>query len=236
MPPSSAEPLRAPLELCDATWRPDGVAVLDRFSLRLEPGAITAVLGRSGCGKSSFLRVLAGLRTLDAGEVRGRPARLGFVFQEPALLPWRSAEANVALTLPAGTPPGAAREVLEAVGLAGRGDALPRALSGGQRMRVSLARALVSRPELLLLDEPFAALDAATLTDMQRLVLDAHASLGCTVVLVTHDRALAARLADRIVVVAGPPLRLSLDLPVAAPRPRSPEMVGELVRLMEAAP
>lgn len=236
MPPSSAEPFRAPLELCDATWRPDGVAVLDAFSLRLEPGAITAVLGRSGCGKSSLLRVLAGLRTLDAGEVLGRPARLGFVFQEPALLPWRSAAANVALTLPAGTPAGAAREALASVGLAGRGDALPRALSGGQRMRVSLARALVSRPELLLLDEPFAALDAATLADMQRLVLDAHASLGCTVVLVTHDRALAARLADRIVVVAGPPLRVSLDLPVAAPRPRSPEMVGELVRLMEAAP
>ncbi len=226
----------APLELVGATWRPDRTAILDGFSLRLDPGAITAVLGRSGCGKSSLLRVIAGLRELEAGEVRGRPARLGFVFQEPSLLPWRSAAENVALTLPAGSAPGAALAALESVGLAGRGEALPRSLSGGQRMRVSLARALLSRPELLLLDEPFAALDAATLAEMQHLLLAAHAALGCTVVLVTHDRALAARLADRILVVEGPPLRVTLDLAARVPRPRSPEAVGELVQAMEEAP
>lgn len=236
MLPSSAEPPAAPLELLGATWRPAGTAVLDRFSLRIEPGAITAVLGRSGCGKSSLLRVIAGLRQLEAGEVRGRPARLGFVFQEPSLLPWRSAAENVALTLPTGSAGGEALAALASVGLAGRGEALPRSLSGGQRMRVSLARALVSRPELLLLDEPFAALDAATLAEMQHLVLAAHAALGCTVVLVTHDRALAARLADRILVVEGPPLRIALDLPAPFPRPRPPEAVGELVQALERAP
>lgn len=224
----------AAVELQAVSWRPEGAPILDAFSFTVAPGSITVVLGRSGCGKSSLLRVIAGLRTLATGQVAGRPARMGFVFQEPALLPWRSAIENVELALPAGSPSALAVAALEAVGLAGHGAALPGALSGGQRMRVSFARALVSRPELLLLDEPFAALDSATVADMQRLLLQAQKDLGCTVLLVTHDRSLAARLADRIVVLEGPPLRVVFDVPASMPRPRSPEAVGELLRTLEA--
>lgn len=215
-----------------ASWRPGGVAVLDGLHLAFEGGRITALLGRSGCGKSSLLRVLAGVRPLDGGEVQGRPARVGFVFQEPALLPWRTVRQNVALPAELGLP-GDVDAALAAVGLADHAERLPAALSGGQRMRVSLARALVGRPELLLLDEPFAALDLATRAQMHRLVLDAHAALGCTTVLVTHDVADAARLADRIVRVDGPPLRVHADLAVPAPRPRDAAVLAGVVRELE---
>ena len=225
------------LQVAGACWRPDGASIIDGFDLVLEHGRITAILGPSGCGKSSLLRLLAGVRPLDGGSITGRPARVGFVFQDPALLPWRSVRDNVGLPSELGvdTEKGEVDRAIEAVGLSGHADKLPAALSGGQRMRVSLARALVTRPELLLLDEPFAALDAATRRDMQRLVLDAHASLGCTTVLVTHDIADAARLADRILRVDGPPLRVLTELAVTAARPRSPDDLAALVRALEQA-
>jgi ABC-type nitrate/sulfonate/bicarbonate transport system ATPase subunit len=225
-----------PIRLDGVSWRPGGVDVIEGLSLSFAPGRITALLGRSGCGKSSLLRVVAGLRAIDAGRVSGRPARVGFVFQDPALLPWRTARENVALAVPRGEPADAAARVLDAVGLGGHLDALPATLSGGQRMRVNLARALVSRPQLLLLDEPFAALDPATRADMQRLVLEAVDELGCTVLLVSHDRPAAARVADRILLLEGPPVRVRLDLDAPAARPRAAADVAELVRQMEAAP
>lgn len=220
-------------ELRDVSWRPGGVPVLAEFSLSLEEGRITAILGRSGCGKSSLLRVLAGLRTLDGGEVVRAAVRVGFVFQDPALLPWRTVRENVQLPAEFGTI-GSVDAVLAQVGLVEHANKLPAALSGGQRMRASLARALVSRPELLLLDEPFAALDVATRADMTALLLAAHAELGCTVALVTHDLADAARLADRVVVVDGPPLRVVREVSIAADRPRSAADVAAVVREVES--
>ncbi len=225
------------LTVAGACWRPDGASIIEGFDLSLEPGRVTAVLGPSGCGKSSLLRLLAGVRALDGGSITGRAARVGFVFQDPALLPWRSVRQNLALPAELGvvTEKGAIEAAIEAVGLGGHADKLPSALSGGQRMRVSLARALLTRPELLFLDEPFAALDLATRREMQRLVLDAHASLGCTTVLVTHDVADAARLADRVLRVDGPPLRVVADVAVSASRPRSPDDVATVVRALECA-
>ncbi len=222
------------MRLEGATWRPDGVPVLVDLDLEVAPGRITAILGRSGCGKSSLLRVLAGVRALESGRVSARPARPAFVFQDPTLLPWRSVRANVDLPLElSGAEPDTRRQAVDAalasVGLAAFADRLPAELSGGQRMRASLARALVARPGLLLLDEPFAALDLVTRADMLRLVLHAHAELGCTTVLVTHDVGDAARLADRVLVVDGPPLRVVADHPIAAPRPRDSATVGGLL-------
>lgn len=219
-------------ELRDVSWRPAGALVLHRFSLSLEEGRITAILGRSGCGKSSLLRVLAGLRALDGGAVVRAGTRLSFVFQEPALLPWRTVRENVRLPGEFG-PVGDVEHALAQVGLTEHAHKLPAALSGGQRMRASLARALISRPELLLLDEPFGALDVATRAEMTDLVLRAHADLGCTIVLVTHDLADAARLADRVVVVDGPPLRVVRSVSILTARPRSAADVAALVREVE---
>ncbi|MSQ02974.1 MAG: ABC transporter ATP-binding protein [Myxococcales bacterium] len=225
------------ISVAAACWRPDGAPIIDGLDLELEAGRITAILGRSGCGKSSLLRLLAGVGALHGGSITGRPSRVGFVFQDPALLPWRTVRQNVGLPAELGlqTDPGAVQAAIDAVGLTGHADKLPAALSGGQRMRVSLARALVTRPQLLLLDEPFAALDAATRLDMQRLMLDAHAALACTTVLVTHDVADAARLADRILRVDGPPLAVVAELALTAPRPRSPDDVAAVVRTLEEA-
>ncbi len=223
----------AAVSLRGATWGPGGTPILDRFDLEVASGTITALLGPSGCGKSSLLRVIAGLRPLSAGTVERAAARVSFVFQDPSLLPWRTVRQNVALPAEFG-PVGGVDAAIAAVGLAAHADKLPAALSGGQRMRASLARALVSRPDLLLLDEPFAALDHATRAEMQALVLQAHAETGCTVVLVTHDVPDAARLADRVLLVEGPPLRVRRDLAVAAPRPRSAPELAAVFAAVEA--
>ena len=160
------------IRLDGVSWAPDGHTgphrfVLDRFDLAVEPGRITTIVGPSGCGKSSLLRLLAGLRAPDAGRVTGVPDRKAFVFQDAALLPWLSLRANVALPGRFG-PIADVDDALARVGLAAHADKLPAALSGGQRMRGSLARALVARPELVLLDEAFAALDGLTRAAVQR--------------------------------------------------------------------
>ena len=193
---------------------------------------MTAVVGPSGCGKSSLLRLLAGLRPPDAGEVRGVPARKAFVFQDAALLPWLTLRENIRLPGRFG-PIGDVEDALRRVGLEGHGDKLPRALSGGQRMRGSLARALVARPELVLLDEAFAALDGVTRAAVQREFAAFQAELGWTVVMVTHELEDAVRLSDRVVAVQGPPLRVVLDLPVALPRPRGVAEIAPLVGRLE---
>ncbi len=213
-----------------ARYAPDGTRLVDGLSLDLELGRITALVGPSGCGKSTLLRLIAGLRPLDGGTIRGVPARKAFVFQDPALLPWLSTHDNVALPGRYG-PIGDVTAALDSVGLRAQAAQLPRTLSGGQRMRASLARALVSNPELVLLDEAFSALDGVTRRALQDTFCTLQADNHWTVVMVTHELDDAARLADRVVALEGPPLRVVADIPVPRPRGRhaDPEVVDRLV-------
>lgn len=213
-------------------YAPGGAVLLDGFDLDLALGGTTAVVGPSGCGKSTLLRLLAGLRPLDGGTIEGVPARRAFVFQDPALLPWLSLRANVALPGRFG-PIGDVDGALRRVGLAEHAHKLPAQLSGGQRMRASLARALVARPEIVFLDEAFAGLDAPTRASVQQEFLALRDEHRWTVVMVTHDLQDAVRLADRAIAVGGPPLRILADLPVAMPTPGSAPL-GE--RLGAVAP
>jgi NitT/TauT family transport system ATP-binding protein len=196
------------------------VAILEHLDLTLEAGQFVAVVGASGVGKSSLLRVLAGLVRPSAGRVAlaSAPTRLrrpiGLVFQEPRLLPWRRVRANVALGLEGLDLTRAEREArahaaLELVGLAGYEARWPYQLSGGQRQRVSLARALAVEPDLLLLDEPFGALDAITRAGLQDELLRVWERTRRTVLFVTHDIAEAVYLADRVVLLAGRPASLA---------------------------
>jgi len=197
--------------------------------LEIGEGDFLALLGPSGCGKSTLLRMIAGLAEPSAGTL-ARPAQggIGFVFQEPTLMPWATAEANVALPLElAGTARrqarAAAREWLRLVGLGGFEAAYPRALSGGMRMRVSIARALVTRPRLLLLDEPFAALDEITRFRLNNDLLELWQRERFTVVFVTHSVFESVYLAERIVVMAAKPGRVADEIAVRAPGPRTEE-------------
>jgi NitT/TauT family transport system ATP-binding protein len=222
------------IRIVDAHHAPGGFPVLQHFSLSLDPGSITALVGPSGCGKSSLLRILAGLRQLDHGQVEGVPRAKAFVFQDAALLPWRSARENVALLekfMPIGNPD----EALARVGLADHAHKLPAQLSGGQRMRVSLARVLVARPELVLLDEAFGALDGLTRRSVQRIFTKLAEQNRWTVVMVTHEPEDAMLLADRVLVVEGPALRVRADRPVLTQRPRNiPD--PEVLELEDRAP
>jgi len=183
--------------------------LFDRLACRFDPGSFTALVGPSGCGKSSLLRLLAGLATPQSGTIaRGDHGATGFVFQEPTLLAWRAVRSNIELPLKLSgmQPDEIDRRVADAlalVGLQDRANALPRQLSGGQKMRVSLARALAAQPQLLLMDEPFAALDELTrfrLDDDLRAIWQAQ---GCTIIFVTHSVTEAAYLAQRVLVMGG---------------------------------
>ena len=191
--------------------------VLDRLDLDIAHGEFIALIGRSGSGKSTLLRALAGLDR----EVTGQASVTGPVsvaFQEPRLVPWKRVAANVALGLRVADPRASARTALDEVGLAERASAWPATLSGGEAQRASLARALVRDPRLLLLDEPFSALDALTRITMHRLVLNLWARHQPAVLLVTHDVDEAVRLADRVAVLrAG---QLVTDERITAARPR----------------
>lgn len=209
-----------PLNLTGLVYRPNGQPILDGYSLQIATGSIVAIVGRSGCGKSTLLRLIAGLRPLDGGQISGVPARRAFVFQDAALLPWRTARENVALPGEFG-PISDVDAALSRVGLSEHAHKLPAALSGGQRMRVSLARALVSRPEVVFLDEAFAALDGLTRRAVQQEFLTLHAEHRWTVILVTHELEDAVWLADRVIAVDGPPLHTLLDLTIERPRPRT---------------
>jgi sulfonate transport system ATP-binding protein len=208
--------------------------VLDGLTLSAEPGEIVALLGPSGCGKSTILRMVGGLEAPSAGriEIGTRPVtttdeRCAVVFQEPRLLPWRSVSANVALgadrrrdrqTEPAGA---LIERLLARVDLADSARAFPYQLSGGMAQRVALARGLAAEPEVLLLDEPFAALDALTRLRMQDLLIEVWSDRKPTLLLVTHDVDEAIYLADRIVVLGGKrPASIVAQLPVPFARPR----------------
>lgn len=174
--------------------------VIDGLDLRIERGEFVALLGESGCGKTTLLRALAGLDAIQAGRIVA-PRRPAVVFQEHRLLPWDSLWRNVALGLDVPDARARAAAALAEVGLGDRLDDWPRNLSGGQAQRVALARALVQQPELLLLDEPFAALDALTRIRMHALVHELVANHRPGVLLVTHDADEAIALADRILVM-----------------------------------
>jgi NitT/TauT family transport system ATP-binding protein len=201
---------------------PNGTEALRDANLSLQEADFVALLGPSGCGKSTLLRLIAGLDRPDSGTLawEGRPpvaGEVGFVFQDATLLPWATAEDNVFLPLrlrgqsrSAAAP--AVQAALARVGLTGFERARPRQLSGGMRMRVSIARALVTQPRLLLMDEPFAALDEFTRNGLQEDLRNVWRSAGCTVVFVTHSIYEAAFLARRIILMTPRPGRINREI------------------------
>ncbi|TDS87581.1 ABC transporter ATP-binding protein [Nesterenkonia aurantiaca] len=235
-PPETAAPSRRDYTSLDVELSGVGRAfgsrtVLRDVSLRVAPGEVLAILGSSGCGKSTLLRAVGGLDTGNTGEIliNGSPVqrydeRTAVGFQEPRLLPWRSIHKNVSLGLPRSLSKAEGRErvdeLLKLVGLHDRASLRPREISGGMAQRASLARALARRPGVLLLDEPFGALDALTRLKMQDLLLDVHAQTGTTVLLVTHDVDEALQLADRVLLL-GPDL--------AEPHPAEGATIARLI-------
>jgi NitT/TauT family transport system ATP-binding protein len=216
--------------------RRDGgrLPVLDGIDLAIDGGGIVALIGPNGSGKSTLLRVIAGLLAPDGGAVTidGDPItdpdpRIGLVFQEPRLLPWRSADENITYPLElAGWPPARRAErvetLVELVGLEAAGRAnRPAELSGGQRQRVALARALALEPEVLLLDEPFSALDALSRERFDLELLRLWEGAGSTIVMVTHNIAEAILVADRVLVLSARPGHVVADFAVELPRPRT---------------
>ncbi len=225
--PAMAEPL---LTIENVTKVFGGtVTALEGMTLTLRRGDFVSLLGPSGCGKSTALRLIAGLISPTKGRIRwasGEDAELGVVFQEPTLAPWSTVFDNVWLPLRLkGVSKAEARdrvlESIEAVGLAGFDGAYPRELSGGMKMRVSIARAMVTRPKLLLMDEPFAALDEITRFKLNDDLLQLQETLRCTVVFVTHSVFESVVLSSRIVVMAARPGRVIRELGVDAPYPRT---------------
>ncbi len=194
-----------------------GRVVLDGLDLEIPEGQFAALLGQSGTGKSTIVRIVAGLDTEYEGEVSA-PERRAVVFQDPCLMPWKRVLHNVRLGLRGDDIDGRSRRMLAEVGLGDHLRAWPLTLSGGEAQRVSLARALVRDPQLLLLDEPFGSLDALTRIKMHALVETLCAKYRPTVLLVTHDVEEALLLADRVMVLeAG---RIAYDAPVDLPHPR----------------
>ena len=207
----------------------NGTVALEGLTLAIEAGSFTSILGPSGCGKSTALRLIAGLGDATAGTVRLAPrtARrdIGFVFQEPTLMPWATVFDNAFLPLRLAGQPGSVAQkdidrALDLVGLTGFANAYPRELSGGMRMRASIARALVTKPRLLLMDEPFAALDEITRFKLNDDLLALWKSEGWTVVFVTHSVFESVYLSNRILVMTPRPGRIAADIAVHAPYPR----------------
>ena len=215
----------------------NAVQALSDFSLSVHEGDFLSLLGPSGCGKSTALRLIAGLMQPTGGRIawgEGRGGKgatkpsagdLGVVFQEPTLMPWASVEDNVFLPFRLAGEKKAAvadriAEMLRLVGLDGFERAYPRELSGGMKMRVSIARAMVTRPRLILMDEPFAALDEITRFKLNNDLLEMQARIGCTVVFVTHSVFESVFLSNRIVVMAARPGRQIAEIAVDEPYPR----------------
>jgi sulfonate transport system ATP-binding protein len=210
----------------------DDRRVLDGLDLDIAPGEFVALLGRSGSGKSTLLRALAGLDRGVQGELTTE-GTIAVAFQEPRLVPWKRVLANVILGLRHDNPKAAARAALAEVGLAERANAWPLTLSGGEAQRASLARALVREPDLLLLDEPFSALDALTRITIHRLVVDLWQRRRPAVLLVTHDVDEALHLADRVLVLGDG--RIAHQSRIDLPRPRRsdhPDLLTLRTRLL----
>jgi NitT/TauT family transport system ATP-binding protein len=207
--------------------------VLRDVSFSVADGEFVSVVGQSGTGKTTVLRIAAGLLPPNAGTVHeggrlveGPPANVAFVFQDytAALLPWRTVLKNVTLglegKLPAKERTARARAALDIVKLGDRGSDFPSQLSGGMKQRVQIARALALQPRMLLMDEPFGALDALTKSELQDQLQEVHAASGASILFVTHDVDEAVYLSDRIIVLSGRPATVALEIPVDLPRPR----------------
>jgi NitT/TauT family transport system ATP-binding protein len=229
--------------------------IVDRINWTIDQGEFHCLVGRSGCGKTTLLKLAAGLLKPTGGaifiqgaEVREPSPQVGFVFQAPTLLEWQSVLDNVLLPISLKSKPQPqdrqkAQELLELVALSGYADRYPRELSGGQQSRVAIARALITEPAVLLLDEPFAALDAITREELQDDVLRVCRLRRTTVLFVTHDIAEAIYLADRVVVMEKGQFRYDLKVDLARPRarnirysPRFNELCLELRKAMDAPP
>jgi NitT/TauT family transport system ATP-binding protein len=224
------------------------VRALENVSFDVDDGEFVCIVGPSGCGKTTLFRIIAGLDDATDGavylggdRVDGPTPDMGVVFQEYHLFPWRTVRGNVAFGLEKGDVPEPDRrervaELVELVGLEGFEDSYPKALSGGMKQRVAIARALAADPALLLMDEPFGAVDAQTREMLQRELLEIWAATGKTVLFVTHDVEEAIKLADRIVVMAKEPGRVDEVVDVDLPRPRSrsdAEFGGYYERVLE---
>jgi NitT/TauT family transport system ATP-binding protein len=216
--------------------------VLRHISFNVHEGEIVSLIGESGCGKTTLLRIIQGLIRLDAGAIKvdGKvvttpgPDR-GFVFQQASLLPWRTARANVEFGLelqgvPAQQRHERASTLLKLVGLERAGEQFPHQLSGGMQQRVGLARAMAIDPAILLMDEPFSALDAQTREVLQAELLRIQRETGKTVLFVTHDLDEAIYLSNRVVVLGAKPGRIKkiIDIPFKSPRPELPELRGDM--------
>jgi NitT/TauT family transport system ATP-binding protein len=206
-----------------------GTVAVDDVDLEVRRGDFVAVVGPSGCGKSTLLRMAAGLEMPTAGSVAMADESVGFIFQEPTLLPWRTVRANVELSAELGRGnrsdfKGRAAESISAVGLEQFADQLPKALSGGMKMRVSLARALTLAPQTLLLDEPFGALDEMTRLDMQVELQRLYTERQFTAMFITHSVSEAVYLANRVVVMTARPGRIAAVFDIDFAYPRSPEL------------
>ncbi len=206
------------------TVRFGDVEAVRNVSLSVAPGEVVTLVGPSGCGKSSILRCVAGLEHASDGAVTLKDdARIGFVFQDAALLPWTNVASNVVLPLKlAGQkkPMPKVFSALERVGLAERYTAFPSELSGGMRMRVSIARALASSPNIMLMDEPFAALDELRRFDLARMVREIAADDGLGVLFVTHSVFEGCFLSDRVIVLSSGPGQIAAEIAIAAPGKR----------------
>jgi NitT/TauT family transport system ATP-binding protein len=233
--PAAGAPPKVSIRELSVTYATRGrsVTALDRISLDVHAGEFLCLVGPSGCGKSTLLRVCAGLARQYTGHAEIRAERPGapltaMVFQDHALLPWRTVQANVEFGpenrgAPRAERQARAREMLALVGLQGFADAYPHQLSGGMRQRVGIARALANDPEVLLMDEPLAALDAQTRAILQEELLRIWSGLGKTVIYVTHSLEEALLLGDRIVLMTARPGRVKRIFPVPLGRPRGLE-------------
>ena len=238
----------------------DGPLVLDRISFTAQPGDFVSLIGPSGCGKSTLLRLLGGLSPVSSGRIivdgltpEDAAAELAFVFQEPTLLPWLSVAHNVDVPqqlrgVGLATRQATRRRVLDLVRLGEKASAYPRQLSGGQKMRVSIARALAPSPRILLLDEPFGALDEMTREHLNEELLAIRGAAAWTAFFVTHSVAEAVFLSNRILTMSTNPGRLHAEIPVPLPYPRTSETrlsrdyldlvarVSRILRSVEDAP